>query len=78
MSSVNPTTEDIERLQKQLSKALGNEYQVEMDTAVSSPYFNIKNVFDLVIFRNDIPFVGIEYKSALSSIQIELRPTFFL
>ena len=43
MSSVNPTTEDIERLQKQLSKALGNEYQVEMDTAVSSPYFNIKN-----------------------------------
>ena len=70
MSSVNPTTEDIERLQKQLSKALGNEYQVEMDTAVSSPYFNIKNVFDLVIFRNDIPFVGIEYKSVLSSIQI--------
>ena len=77
MSLVNPTTEDIERLQKQLSKALGNEYQVEMDTAVSSPYFNIKNVFDLVIFRNDIPFVGIEYKSVLSSIQIELRPTFF-
>lgn len=71
MSIIIPDTEDIEKLQKRFSEALGDEYQVEMYTEVSSSFFfSKKNVFDLVIFRNNIPFVGIEYKGFASSIHI--------
>ena len=59
MSIIIPDTEDIEKLQKRFSEALGDEYQVEMYTEVSSSFFfSKKNVFDLVIFRNNIPFVN--------------------
>ena len=78
MSILIPETEDIEKLQKRFSEALGDDYQVEMYTEVSSSFFfSKKNVFDLVIFRNNIPFVGIEYKGIASSIHIGLKPEWF-
>lgn len=78
MSIIIPDTEDIEKLQKRFLEALGDEYQVEMYTEVSSSFFfSKKNVFDLVIFRNNIPFVGIEYKGIASSIHIGLKPEWF-
>ena len=50
MSKIIPDTEDVEKLQKRFSEALGDEYQVEMYTEVSSSFFfSKKNVFDLVI-----------------------------
>lgn len=70
--------EDVERLQKKFSEALGEDYSVEMDTEVSSSFFFYKkNVFDLVIFKNNIPFVGIEYKDIARSIHIGLKPEWF-
>lgn len=78
MSIIIPDTEDIEKLQKRFSDVLGDEYQVEMYTEVSSSFFfSKKNVFDLVIFRDNIPFVGIEYKGIARSIHIELKPEWF-
>lgn len=79
MSLIIPKTEDIEKLQKQFSEALGDDYQVEMYTEVSSSSFFLtkKNVFDLVIFKNNIPFVGVEYKDVASSIHIRLKPEWF-
>ena len=39
MSILIPETEDIEKLQKRFSEALGDDYQVEMYTEVSSSFF---------------------------------------
>ena len=45
MSIIIPDTEDIEKLQKRFSEALGDEYQVEMYTEVSSSSFFSKKMF---------------------------------
>lgn len=78
MSLIITETEDVEKLQKKLADALGEGYKVEMNTEVSSSFFlSKKYVFDLVIFRDDIPFVGIEYKDIARSIHIGLKPEWF-
>lgn len=78
MSLLIPETADIEKLQETFSNALGEEYNVEMNTEVYSSFFlTKKNVFDLVIFKNNIPFVGIEYKNIAWSIYIGHHPEWF-
>lgn len=69
MSLIIPKTEDIEKLQKKFAEALGDGYNVEMNTEVSSSFLlNKKHIFDLVIFKDDNPIVGIEYKDIARSI----------
>ena len=78
MSILTPRTEDIEKLQKKFSEALGDGYDVEMNTEVYSSFFlTKKNVFDLVIFKNNIPLVGIEYKNIAFSIHVRHYPEWF-
>lgn len=78
MSLIIPKKEDVEKLQKKFADALGEDYKVEMNTEVSfSFFFSKKNVFDLVIFKNEIPLVGIEYKDIARSIHIGLKPEWF-
>lgn len=78
MSILIPKTEDVEKLLKKFADALGEDYKVEMNTEVSLSFFlSKKYVFDLVIFRDDIPFVGIEYKNIAWSIHIRHNPEWF-
>ena len=62
MSSIIPSSEDLEKFREKLASALGTSFKVEPNKEVISLFGFKKRVFDFVVFKDDAPIAGIEYK----------------
>ena len=62
MSFLTPSDEDYSNFREKLVNALGISYKVESHKEVSGFFGSSKKLFDYVIFHEDLPLVGVEYK----------------
>lgn len=63
-----PEHSDIQKLREQLAAALGQQFQVEIESVVEGVLPIIKERFDLVILKEGVPVAVLDYKSYLYSI----------
>lgn len=70
MSFLKPEQKDFQKLQEQLTEALGKQFQVEMESVVEGFLPIIKERFDLLILKDDEPIAALLYMSFIHSIDL--------
>ena len=70
MSLLKPDYQDFQKLQKQLTEAFGQQFQVELESVIEGFLPIIKDKFDLVILKDGEPVAALIYMSRVCSLNL--------